>query len=180
MPRNKHHLQLALYARPKYPGTYHYALFTSSKCKSPAQATKHHVKNTLQSIAGKATQPWRYERTDILDVRSEHRLLARVVIAKVISVSKLESILAAVPIYQVDDPDQEKAQAFNCRTWIRLALEQLQQKGVLAGLGDWESIDRQSVEYVERKAASGRWNALCVGEMEVPMLSLLENREIVG
>jgi hypothetical protein len=49
-PLKKPRLELTLYARPKHPGTYHYALFESPKGteERPTNfATKHHVKNTL-------------------------------------------------------------------------------------------------------------------------------------
>ena len=110
--------------------------------------TKHHVKNTLQNDSGQVVQPWRYECIDVPDIRLEPRLLVRVVIAKVTSTNDaLQSTLEAIPVYQHDDVDQEKARAFDCRTWIQAALEGL--KEMVAGLGEWDSIHRQSVEYVE-------------------------------
>ncbi|KIW70682.1 hypothetical protein PV04_02927 [Phialophora macrospora] len=183
MPRNKPRLQLALYTRPKHPGTYHYALFVSPKFTRPLEgrtATKHHVKNTLQNISGELRQPWRYERIAISDVRLEHRLLVRVVIAKIISVDTLERTLEGLPIYQIDDSDQMKAQSFNCLAWVGAALEALGEKGVLAGLGDWDWIQRRSLEYVEGKNELGRWSANWPGEVEVPVLDLLDGKEIVG
>ena len=71
MPRSKPRLQLALYARPKHPGTYHQALFVAAKnAKGPV--TKHHVKKTLQiDDSGIATSPWRYERTTVAQVEFE-------------------------------------------------------------------------------------------------------------
>lgn len=189
MPRNKPRLQLALYARPKYPGTYHYALFLSPKPNPPGNgrtATKYHVKNTLQQdISGQLEQPWRYEEADIEDVRLEHRLLVRVVIAKVISADALRRVLEGVPVYQVDDDyvDRERARGFDCVTWVRTALEMLKEEGsgVLTGLGDWEVIQRKAVEYVEKKVEVGRWSAEWTegkGEVEVPLLDLLDGREI--
>jgi hypothetical protein len=178
MPRNKPRLQLALYARPKYPGTYHYALFVSPKANGNT-GTKYHVKNTLQQdISGQLAQPWRYEKTDIQDVKLEHRLLVRVVIAKVTSTDALEKGLEVVPIYQVNDMDQEKAKGFNCRTWVRTALEKLEEEGVVAGLGDWDSVQSQSVEYIKKKLKAGRWGAGWTGGTDVPMLDLLDDREV--
>jgi hypothetical protein len=159
MPRNKPRLQLALYARPKHPGSYHYALFVSPKSttqKKARTATKHHVKNTLQITDGQVAQPWRYERISIPDVNLEPCLLVRVVIGKVTSIDALETILEALPVYQVDDADQEKARAFDCQTWVRTALEQLEEQGVWAGSGDWDSIRKRSVEYVESQHELGR------------------------
>ncbi|KAF1915358.1 hypothetical protein BDU57DRAFT_518296 [Ampelomyces quisqualis] len=183
MPRHKPRLQLALYARPKHPGTYHYALLISPKSTQKQQAnsaTTHHVKNTLQNISGELTQPWRYERLAISDVQLEQRLLVRVVIAKVTSPDALERILEAVPVYQVDDPDQAKAQSFTCLTWIRTALEELGVQGAVAGLGEWEEVQKKALEYVETKKDMGRWSAGWKGEAGVPMLDLLDGREVFG
>lgn len=182
MPRNKSRLQLALYVRPKHPGTYHYALFVSPKPTGRAHgntATKYHVKNTLQQdSSGELAQPWRYEKTDIQDVNQEHRLLVRVVIAKVTSTDALEKALEAVPIYQVNNMDQVKAKDFNCRTWVRTALEELKKESIVAGLGDWDSLHRQAVEYLEKKLEVERWSAKWPGQAGVPMLDLLNGREI--
>lgn len=183
MPRNKPRLQLALYARPKHPGTYHYALLISPKSTKKQQAnsaTKHHVKDTLQNISGELTQPWRYERLAISDVQLEQRLLVRIVIAKVTSQDALERILEAVPVYQADGPDQAKAQSFTCLTWLRAALEEVGRQGAVAELGEWEGIQKKALEYVERKKEAGRWSAGWKGEAGVPMLDLLDGREVVG
>ena len=186
MPRNKPRLQLALYARPKHPGAYHYALFVSPQStKSNKQATtplatKYHVKNTLQNVSGELTQPWRFERLVISDVQLEQRLLVRIVIAKVTSLDALERILDAVPVYQLNDPDQAKAQAFSCLTWLRAALEELRVQGAVAKLDEWEEIQKKAFEYVERKKEMGRWSADWKGEVGVPMLDLLDGREVVG
>lgn len=183
MPRNKPRLQLALYARPKHPGTYHYALLVSPKSTKNQQAslaTKHDVKNTLQNISGALTQPWRYERLAISDVQLEQRLLVRIVIAKVTSPDALERILEAVPVYQIDGPDQAKAQSFTCLTWVRAALEELRVQGAVSELGNFEGIQKKALEYVERKKEMGRWSAGWKGDVGVPMLDLLDGREVVG
>ncbi|OAL56809.1 hypothetical protein IQ07DRAFT_617321 [Pyrenochaeta sp. DS3sAY3a] len=182
MPRNKPRLQLALYSRPKHPGTYHYALLISPKSTKKQQAnsaTKHHVKNTLQNISGELTQPWRYEHLVISDVQLEQRLLVRIVIAKVTYQDALEKILEAVPVYQADGPDQVKGQSFNCSSWVRAALEELGRQGAVAGLGEWEEIQKKALEYVERKKEAGRWSSDWNGEVGVPMLDLLDEREVV-
>ena len=119
MPRNKPRLQLALYARPKQRGTYHYALFVSPKStkqKLANSATKHHVKNTVQNISGEVSQPWRYERLTISNVQLEPRLLIRIIIAKITSSDMLEEILEVTLIYQINDLNQVKAQSFSCLT----------------------------------------------------------------
>jgi hypothetical protein len=182
MHRNKLRLQLALYARPKHPGTYHYALFISSKGPKKQivnSATKYHVKNTLRTIAGKAVQDWRFERVDVSNILLEHRLLVRIVIAKMTSTDAFESILEAVPIYQVNDPNQVHAQSFSCLTWVRAALEELRNQGAVVKLREWDSIQKNALEYVERKIKEGRWNGVWAGEAGVPTLDLLSGKEIV-
>jgi hypothetical protein len=181
MPRNKSRLQLALYARPKQPGTCHYALFVSPKStkqKLANSATKHHVKNTVQNISGEVTQPWRYERLAISNVQLEPRLLIRIIIAKITSPDTLEGILGAARVYQIDDSNQAEAQSFSCLTWVQAALEELSRQGAVVGLGEWEEIQKKAAEYVERKRAAGRWNGDSKGEVGVPMLDLLNGREI--
>ncbi|KAF2814338.1 uncharacterized protein BDZ99DRAFT_410806, partial [Mytilinidion resinicola] len=188
MPSNKPRLHLALYARPKHPGSYHYALFISpkgSRTHPPTTAIKHHVKNTLLNISGELTQPWRYERVDISDVYFEQRLLARIIIGKLTApVEVVEKVIAAVPVYQVGeeypDPGELNAGVFSCRTWVRDVLVELGTKAVVVGLTDWEGVQRAAVEYVERKKGEGRWSGEGKGEAgTVPLLDLLEGREVV-
>ena len=181
MSRNKPRLQLALYARPKQPGTFHYALFVSPKSTNQKLAnsvTKHHVKNTVQNISGEVTQPWRHERLAISDILLEPRLLVRVIVAKITSPDTLEEILGGARVYQIDDLNQAKAQSFSCSTWVQAVLEELSRQGVITGLGEWKEIQKKAVQYVERKRVAGRWNGGLKGEIGVPMLDLLSGREI--
>lgn len=183
MPRNKARLQLALSARPKHHGTYHYALLIAPKCTRHKQinaATKHHVKNTIENVSGKISQPWRYERLDVSEVRLEQRLLVRIIIAKVISPPTLEGILEAVPLRQIDDPDQAAAQQFTCLTWVRSALEAARIQSAITGLGEWDEIQRKALAFVQEKKQLGRWNEDWKGEEGMPMLDLLDGSEIIG
>lgn len=180
--RNKPRLELALYARPKFPGTYRYALFVTPKSDKPAReatvATKHHVKNTLQNVSGQASQPWRYERAAVSDFRSEHRLLVRVIIAKITSIERLERTLEALPIYQKDDPDQTKAESFNCVSWVRAAVEGLVKADALARPRDWDSIQKRSLIYVEEKKGMGRWESSQTAESGIPLLDYLAGTDV--
>src|ERR1700712_1360638 len=103
MMRNKPRIQLALYARPRYPGTYHYALFVTPKIIKAGElrgAQKHHVKNTLQNIDGEVSQPWRYECLEIPAINLESRLLVYVTLGKIQSLNELQISLESVRIYQ--------------------------------------------------------------------------------
>jgi hypothetical protein len=182
MPRNKECLQLALYARQKHPGTYHYAFFIAPK-NSQGPMTKHHVKNTLQiGSSGEATQPWRYERTIATDVEAEPRLLARIIIAKVAkSADEVQRILDGVPIYQVEDLEKAEGQTFTCKTWVRDVLRELiGQRALAANAGEWEVVEREALEYLDRKRAQGRWDAAWKGGSGTPLMDLLEGKEIIA
>jgi hypothetical protein len=181
MPRNKDRLQLALYARSKYPGTYHYAFFVTPK-NLQGPTTKHHVKNTVTiDSSGQAVQPWRYERTTVTDVASEQRLLARIIIAKVAkSADEVQRILEGVPIYQVEDLDKAEGQTFTCKTWVRDVLRELSRQGALAAnVGEWDVVEREALEYSERKRAQGRWDTTWKGASGTPLMDLLEGKEII-
>jgi hypothetical protein len=53
-------------------------------------------------------------------------------------------------------------------------------QGVVVGLGEWECIQKKASEYVERKWEEGRWSAAgSKGESGVPMLDLLDGRELI-
>lgn len=179
MPRNKPRLLLALYARPKHPDRHHYALLISEKPgKQPPgfSATKFHALNTLQNISGGVSQPWRYESTRIPDVSAEHRLLACIVIAKVLGEASAIRTMESVPVYQRDDPDREAAAAFDCVAWVRAAFTQLRTSTAVAALTDFEEIERSALRYVAQKNNEGRWtHAVRPG---VPMLDLLQGREL--
>ncbi|CAK3794073.1 Hypothetical predicted protein [Lecanosticta acicola] len=180
MPRNKPHLQLALYARPKHPGSYHYAFFVAPK-NGQAPATKHHVKNTWQvDDSGGMTQPWRYENVVVTDISTELRLLARFVIAKVSASSpdQVQGILESVPV----DNAELGAREFSCRTWIRDAFEELRRHGAITTgkLESWEDVQREALEYLEKKRRQGRWESSWKGVGgDIPLMDLIGGREVV-
>ncbi len=59
-------------------------------------------------------------------------------------------------------------------------MEAFGENRVWTGMGDWEWIERQSLEYVEEKNNSGSWSANHTGEVDVPLLDSLNGREIIG
>ncbi|EGP85619.1 unnamed protein product [Zymoseptoria tritici ST99CH_1A5] len=178
MPRDKPRLHLALYSRPKHPKSYHYALFISPKKQPATTAIKHHALNTLQQTSqGGLAQPWRYERTEV-EIANERRLLALVVVGKVICAQEtLDSVLEGIPIYQVDDEDEEAAKSFNCISWAQAAIDKLHRVHAINGLGDWQNIQDLALEYVERKKKQGRWDE--TSRKGVPTLDLLSGKELV-
>ncbi|KAE8136018.1 hypothetical protein BDV38DRAFT_250410 [Aspergillus pseudotamarii] len=183
--RNKPRLLLALYARPKHPESYHYALLicpkiTTAQNAKPRPATKYHVKNTIDNINDRISQPWRFERSMIDDINLQPRLLVCVVIGKIVSQEHVERMFGDTPVYQVDHPDKEKALGFDCRSWVVDAVERLRQSGVVSSLLDWELLERKAVEYVEGKKRMGRWNAGqdVSAKLGVPIMDLITGSEI--
>ncbi|OQO13235.1 hypothetical protein B0A48_01463 [Cryoendolithus antarcticus] len=180
MTRNKRRLQVALYARPKHPGTYHYALFVAPK-NGEGPTTKHHVKNTLLiDDSGQATAPWRYEKVVIDDLESEQRLLVRVVVGKVIgTANEIQRLVGSVPVADAKELVSEASETFNCVSWVRDVYRELvTQRAVAARYADWDEVQRQAVEYVDRKREAGRWDGRWKGS-GVPLMDLLEDKEIV-
>ena len=181
MPRNKPRLLLALYSRPKHPDSYHYSLLLTPKLtknQTNFSATKYHALNTLQNVSGVLSSPWRYECSIIANVSNEHRLLVCVIIAKVIDQAALESILAAVPIYQIDDSDMEKAAAFDCVAWVREALARLQYSTAVTSLAAFEQVEQCAFQYLAKKKDEGRWEGH--PRPGVPVFDLLQGRELVA
>ncbi|BDD56214.1 hypothetical protein MPDQ_005618 [Monascus purpureus] len=188
MPSNKPRLQLALYARPKHPDSPHYALLITPKITgqytstTTLPATKFHVKNTLQNIDCQLSQPWRFERIPLSDLSRDPRLLACFVIGKIAprAIEAVENIIAQVPVYQIDDPDQAKAQSFNCCTWVEDVLTQLRGSGHVARLMDmdWQTVQKEALAYVVSKRREGRWDAGRCAD-DVPVMDLLTGTELV-
>lgn len=108
-------------------------------------------------------------------------MLVAVVVGKVLSLEMVEEVFRRTPIYQTDDPDRDRASEFDCRTWVRDALEGVRGSGGVSGLMEWETLEEQALRYVREKKAEGRWAAgggIGSGEMRVAMVGLFTRREI--
>ncbi|CAK1354250.1 unnamed protein product [Cercospora beticola] len=184
MTRNKPRLQLAVYARPKHPESPHYALFVAPK-HDTVPVVKHHVKNTWQvDDSGHASCPWRYERTVIASLENEPRLLARVVVAKVLqSAEEIQQIFDSIPIYTEDEGivAAEGAASFSCKSWVKDAWEALRRRNAISSkFDDWDVVEREARGYVETKRQQGRWDTSWKGAAGVPLMDLLEGQERVA
>lgn len=108
-------------------------------------------------------------------------MLVAVIVGKVLSVEVVEEVFRRTPIYQSDDPDKDRASEFDCRTWVRDALEGVRGSGSVSGLMEWEALEEQALRCVTEKKAEGRWRAgrgPGSGEMGVAVLDLFAGREI--
>lgn len=165
--RNKARLHLALYALPKYPDTYHYALLVRPKdiaatlaLSGVLTASKYHVKTTIRTDAdGIVSHPWIYESYHIHDLTDEPLLLASLVIGKIsVSQDRIADILSRVPIHQDDGSSGARGAKFNDTEWVRLAIEALRQTDVVSDDGlTWKGMLEESLNYMRRKQAEGRW-----------------------
>lgn len=188
--RNKARLHLALYALPRSPDTYHYALLVRPKDIAATQAlsgvltaSKYHIKTTHRTNAdGIVSQPWIYESYYIHDLADEPLLLASIVIGKLsVSLGRTDEILRNVPIYKDDDSSSNGAK-FNDVEWVRLATEALRQAGAVSDDGfTWEAVFEQSLTYMRRKQAEGRWEVGWKGGNPgtVATFDLLTGRDIL-
>ena len=187
MAWNKDRLLLALYARPKHPETYHYALMTCPKHHqkrfvaqgpTPPMFRKYHVKNTIQSIKGQLVQPWVYESVAASHA-SEPGLLVFIVIGKVLKPDELETTLEKVPVYQADS---DQGLTFDCVEWVRLAVERLWSFGTVTKIAEWNKIREQALNFVVDKKNEGYWNANLGGlwDASVPELDLIKVFDITN
>ena len=190
MPRNKPRLHLALYARPKHPGTYHYALLTRAKDITPRltpsfepAAIKYHLRSTLQNNGGGIfSQSWDYEEVPVHDIALEPRILVSIVIAKIIvPIENFNDILRGIAIYQVND-HAGLSEGFYCQEWVGLAIQGLRNARAIADRGSsWEEIKNVTRSFIGKKKAEGRWDVGWKGGKQeaVATFDLLTAKEVV-
>lgn len=180
--RNKPRLHLALYARPKYPDTYHYTLLIPPKPSNAPAALKFHVHNKLQKTDDIISQPWLYETIDIPDISLEPRLLACIAIEKIlVPLGRVNQILREVPIYQFDDPSGQ-GKGFDCLKWIQLAIPALRRADAVSNNGfTWDGIREEALRYMRRKKQEKRWEVGWKGgrQEDVATFDMLTGEEIV-
>ncbi|KAL9138734.1 MAG: hypothetical protein Q9175_000089 [Cornicularia normoerica] len=180
--RNKPRLHLALYARPKYPDTYHYALLLRPKSSNAPAALKFHVHNKLQKTDDIVSQPWLYETIDIPDISLEPRLLACMVIEKIlVPLGRINQILRDVTIHQVDDPSGQ-GKAFDCVKWVQLAIPALRRADAVSNNGfTWDGIREEALRYMRRKRQERRWEVGWKGgrQEDVATFDMLTGEEVV-
>lgn len=188
--RNKARLHLALYALPKYPDAYHYALLVRPKdiaatlaLSGILTAYKHHVKTTIRTNAdGVVSHPLIYETYHIRDLADEPLLLASIAVGKLsVSQDRVGEILRRVPVYQ-DDGSLGKGAKFNDMEWVRLAIQALREADAVSDDGiTWETMFEESMNYMRRKQAEGRWEVGWKGgnPEAVATFDLLTGRDVL-
>lgn len=150
-------LYLVFYARLKFPDTYHYALHVSSPegASSPlTRMMKYHCKNDINVADGTISIPWVYEAVRI-DPDYDPGMVVRILLGEIGPLGLVDSLLASVPVGQGSKED------FNCVSWVRDALHQLDEAGVLCrgDISDWESIESTALSYVNKKKEQGRFES---------------------
>ncbi|KND86259.1 hypothetical protein TOPH_09113 [Tolypocladium ophioglossoides CBS 100239] len=160
MPSEKDRLYVALYARGgevKMPGRedkYHWAFIIGPKNETPhSQGQLSHVKDSL-SFAGNPPTPqpvWQYEDREIL-MAPTARLLVRILVGKVKSKSRLESVFKNTPV-------RPETHGWNCVEWVKEALESAGQDDRALGTAvtDWQSVRDTAMWYVDCKHEAGRF-----------------------
>jgi hypothetical protein len=165
----------------RQPDSYHWALFLAPKDASQKNAdsvryTKYHIKNTIDNTHSGPSPPWRYERVDVDDISDEPFLLVQIVVGKVLDVALLERVLEYTPIYQEDDPDEDMANRFSCRTWLADALERLRKEQVVSCVPEWSAVEAAGVNYVQKKKNEGWWDLKM--PQAIPVYDMLTEEEL--
>ncbi|KAI1370647.1 hypothetical protein F4677DRAFT_451161 [Hypoxylon crocopeplum] len=170
---NKKRLYLALYPS-RNPSKreelkYHLALIIGPKVedRNAVPGMRYHAKNDLKGR-------WYYAEDRLPDVQSSVRLLARILIAKVINEKRLVEILRSVSIVQ-DEPD------YNCREWIMEAVSRIAGDGQAVGTAqlEWAKIEERARGYVASKTAVGRYEVGHDMTESKPVWDMLQEKEIV-
>lgn len=185
MPSNKDRLYVALHVRggsvkmPEGEDTYHWALITGPKTEDPrSRGKRFHAKETMAIKDGQARSTWNFEEADI-SMAPEAMILVRLLVAKVLSSTRLAAILRQVPM-------RPGIAGWNCVGWVREALELLARDGQVlrpSMRSDWSHIRDAIMEYVSLKKAAHRFDGLAVpGQFpndKVPTWDLHFGEEIV-
>jgi len=140
-----------------------------NKDDNEGRGTRYHAK---QAITGPGTFEWVFEekKTSLLATSA---LLVRVLIAKVESKDRLESILRNVPTRQ-------DVAGWNCVGWVKEALQSLEADGKALGTGvtEWTRVKTTAMEYCDRKKKEHRFQSQGDYDMsKVPTYDLIEMRE---
>lgn len=87
-----------------------------------------------------------------------------------------------MPIYRDDGSSGAKGAKFNDVEWARLAVETLRQAGAVSDEGlAWDRIFEESLNYMRRKQAEGRWEVGWKGgnAEAVPTFDLLTGKDVL-
>lgn len=184
MTRNKHRLLLALYARPQFPNSTHYALLLTPKIfqqhrdkKQLITGFKYHARNILTMINGEPDIPWRKEIVYCHNLDTEPNLLVCGVIAKVKDVTRFEAVLHHTPVYQIDDFDTDMARSFNCASFVKDAFQRLRKESVVTRWADFSKAEEELLAYMREYRERGRWGTATHYDI-VPVLDLMTHKEL--
>ena len=180
--RNKPRLHLALYARPKYPDTYHYALLIRPKPPNAHSALKFDVHNKLQKTDDIISQPWLFETIDIPRIALEPRLLACIVVEKIlVPLERVHQILREVRTHHTDDASGQDKD-YDCVKWIQLAILALRRADAVSNNGfSWDGIREEALRFMRKKKHEKRWEKGWKGgrQEDVATFDMLTGDEIV-
>ncbi|KAK5113788.1 hypothetical protein LTR62_003172 [Meristemomyces frigidus] len=182
MPSNKDRLYIALYARggeARMPGLedkYHWALIAGPKVENErSQGTRFHGKETITIVDGRARSTWIFERRST-SMRATTMILIRVMIGKIVSKERLESVFESTPVREGDP-------GWNCVGWVREALEGLERDGRALGtsITAWESVRDTAMRYVEAKKAQHRFDGQGSFDLtQVATWDMLTDKELIA
>lgn len=119
---------------------------------------------------------WQYEDLEV-SLAQTSMLLVRVVVAKVKSRSRIQSIFEGTPL-------RPEVDGWNCVEWVKEALEAALKDGAALGTSanGWKSVRDKAMWYIEKKKAAHRFD----GEVQSgpakppPTWDMLEGKELIA
>ena len=129
---------------------------------------RYHAKETLGSNGFQ----WEFEKRETT-LQSTNMLLVRVMIGKIQNRQQLDSTLSSVPV-------KAGTPGWNCVSWVKEALEELEQDGKSLGtrVTEWKRVRDAAMGYCGKKKEQGRFTREKYNPETVPTYDLIENKEI--
>lgn len=117
---------------------------------------------------------WKYEETDVPNIKNSPGLLARVLIAKIEDEGRFNQILRETPV-------TAEASQWSCRLWVADVLKRLERDengAVGTSVLSWPRIEPLVQKYVATKAENGTYSKPDFSELPSPTWNMLLSREI--
>ena len=91
------------------------------------------------------------------------------------SITEVQALLERLPV-----PCEGSSETFDCVTWARDAFEELRkQNAVSLELESWDDANAKALEYLEKKRQQKRWDSTWSVSSEIPLMDLLDGKELV-
>jgi hypothetical protein len=154
---------------------FHWAIFVGPKLEKTEEVPgRRYAVVPLDKSDPAKPGGWRYEESDLANIKNGPDLLARILIGKIEDERRLHQIVRETPV--VKDGD-----AWGCRTWLAEVLARLARDdndAVGTSVLDWQRIEALTQKYVAGKTENGRYAKPELKVHPAPTWSMLLGREL--